>query len=89
MNTYLITGGSGFVGSRLTGALLARGDSVMILDNLSTGRLDNLRPHPDLRFWLPDTAKLRALTGWAPRRSLEEILAEVVREARDDLVSSR
>ncbi|MEU7861920.1 GDP-mannose 4,6-dehydratase [Nonomuraea sp. NPDC049141] len=48
--TYLITGGSGFVGSHLTDALIARGDSVVILDNLSTGRLANLRPHPDLRF---------------------------------------
>nr|WP_113701591.1 GDP-mannose 4,6-dehydratase [Nonomuraea lactucae] len=48
--TYLITGGSGFVGSHLADALLARGDAVMILDNLSTGRLENLRPHPDLRF---------------------------------------
>ncbi|GAA3429664.1 NAD-dependent epimerase/dehydratase family protein [Streptosporangium sandarakinum] len=49
-STYLITGGSGFVGSHLTDALLARGDSVMILDNLSTGRLDNLRAHPRLHF---------------------------------------
>ncbi|MDH2424138.1 NAD-dependent epimerase/dehydratase family protein [Sphaerisporangium sp. TRM90804] len=48
--SYLITGGSGFVGSHLTDALLARGDSVVVLDNLSTGRLANLRPHPDLRF---------------------------------------
>ncbi|MEV6859380.1 GDP-mannose 4,6-dehydratase [Streptosporangium subroseum] len=48
--TYLITGGSGFIGSHLTDALLARDDSVVILDNLSTGRLDNLRPHPNLRF---------------------------------------
>jgi UDP-glucose 4-epimerase len=49
-NTYLITGGSGFVGSHLVDALLARGDAVVVLDNLSTGRLDNLRPHPRLRF---------------------------------------
>ncbi len=41
-STYLITGGSGFVGSHLTDALLARGDSVVILDNLSTGRSANL-----------------------------------------------
>lgn len=41
-STYLITGGSGFVGSHLTDALLARGDSVVILDNLSTGRAANL-----------------------------------------------
>ncbi|GAA3201839.1 NAD-dependent epimerase/dehydratase family protein [Nonomuraea roseoviolacea] len=48
--TYLITGGSGFVGSHLTDALLARGDQVLVLDNLSTGRAANLRPHPNLRF---------------------------------------
>ncbi|MFF5109302.1 NAD-dependent epimerase/dehydratase family protein [Streptosporangium sp. NPDC000509] len=47
---YLITGGSGFIGSHLADALLARGDSVVALDNLSTGRLENLRPHPGLRF---------------------------------------
>ncbi|MEU3165464.1 NAD-dependent epimerase/dehydratase family protein [Streptosporangium sp. NPDC006930] len=47
---YLITGGSGFIGSHLADALLARGDSVIALDNLSTGRLENLRPHPGLRF---------------------------------------
>ncbi|MGN9843400.1 NAD-dependent epimerase/dehydratase family protein [Nonomuraea sp. H19] len=49
-STYLITGGSGFVGSHLADALLARGDSVVVLDNLSTGRLENLRPHTNLRF---------------------------------------
>ncbi|WP_440064066.1 NAD-dependent epimerase/dehydratase family protein [Streptosporangium sp. OZ121] len=47
---YLITGGSGFIGSHLADALLARDDSVVVLDNLSTGRLENLRPHPNLRF---------------------------------------
>jgi UDP-glucose 4-epimerase len=40
--SYLITGGSGFIGSHLTDALLARGNSVTILDNLSTGRESNL-----------------------------------------------
>ncbi|MBL8778095.1 MAG: GDP-mannose 4,6-dehydratase [Acidimicrobiales bacterium] len=39
---YLITGGSGFIGSHLTDALLARGDEVTVLDDLSTGRLENL-----------------------------------------------
>ncbi len=37
-----ITGGAGFIGSHLADALIARGDSVTILDNLSTGTLDNL-----------------------------------------------
>ncbi len=37
-----ITGGAGFIGSHLADALIARGDSVAILDNLSTGTLKNL-----------------------------------------------
>lgn len=38
----LVTGGAGFIGSNLVDALLARGDEVTIVDNLSTGRLANL-----------------------------------------------
>src|SRR5687767_2175247 len=38
----LITGGAGFVGSHLCEALLARGDEVYVLDNLSTGSIDNI-----------------------------------------------
>jgi UDP-glucose 4-epimerase len=37
-----VTGGAGFIGSNLVDALLARGDEVMVVDNLSTGRLVNL-----------------------------------------------
>ena len=39
---YLITGGAGFIGSHLADALAARGDEVLILDDLSTGRLENV-----------------------------------------------
>lgn len=39
----LVTGGAGFIGSHLARALLARGDSVAVLDNLSTGSFDNIR----------------------------------------------
>ena len=35
---YLITGGAGFIGSHLSEALVARGDSVIVVDNLSTGK---------------------------------------------------
>ena len=38
----LVTGGAGFIGSNLVDALLARGDEVTVLDNLSTGRRENL-----------------------------------------------
>src|SRR5215207_3908936 len=43
-----VTGGSGQVGSTVVDMLLARGDTVMTIDNFATGRRDNLRDHPDL-----------------------------------------
>src|ERR1700754_2042509 len=49
----LITGGAGFVGSHLAEALLARGDEVYALDNLSTGSIDNiahLKSHPKFHY---------------------------------------
>lgn len=39
---YLITGGAGFIGSHLVDALTTRGDSVLVLDDLSTGSRNNL-----------------------------------------------
>ena len=39
---YLVTGGAGFIGSHLTEALINRGNQVMVVDNLSTGNLQNL-----------------------------------------------
>ncbi len=44
MRTLLITGGAGFIGSHLAEALLARGDAVHVLDDLSTGSIGNLEP---------------------------------------------
>jgi UDP-glucose 4-epimerase len=38
----LVTGGSGFIGSNLVDALIARGDEVIVVDDLSTGRRENL-----------------------------------------------
>ena len=40
---FLITGGAGFIGSHLAERLLDRGDSVVLLDNLSTGSVENIR----------------------------------------------
>lgn len=42
MRTFLVTGGAGFIGSHIATALVERGDQVRVLDNLSTGHLDNL-----------------------------------------------
>jgi UDP-glucose 4-epimerase len=49
----LVTGGAGFIGSHLSEALLQQGCEVWALDDLSTGRLENLRSferHPHFRF---------------------------------------
>jgi len=41
-STYLVTGGAGFIGSHLCEALMLRGHAVRVLDDLSTGRYENL-----------------------------------------------
>jgi UDP-glucose 4-epimerase len=46
MALHLITGGAGFIGSSIAEALLARGDSVRILDDFSSGRRENLESLP-------------------------------------------
>ncbi|MGW0433590.1 NAD-dependent epimerase/dehydratase family protein [Micromonospora sp. NPDC003197] len=51
--TILVTGGAGFIGSHLVDALVARGDRVVVLDNLPAGRLSNLSRvagHPNFEF---------------------------------------
>lgn len=42
MALYLVTGGAGFIGSHITQALVARGDQVRILDDFSSGSMENL-----------------------------------------------
>ncbi|WP_326654246.1 NAD-dependent epimerase/dehydratase family protein [Streptomyces sp. NBC_01750] len=52
-NRVVVAGGAGFLGSHLCAALIARGVSVECLDDLSTGRLDNIAvlvDHPRFRF---------------------------------------
>ncbi|MBF0623409.1 MAG: NAD-dependent epimerase/dehydratase family protein [Magnetococcales bacterium] len=62
---YLITGGYGFIGSHLADALLARGHRVRILDDLSTGHVENVRgPHEFIRGDVGDaTAVNQAMAG--------------------------
>jgi nucleoside-diphosphate-sugar epimerase len=68
MALYLVTGGAGFIGSSIAEALLAKGESVRILDDFSSGRRENLEGLPG-RFELvegtivdPDTVT-RAMRG--------------------------
>jgi UDP-glucose 4-epimerase len=53
MSRSLITGGAGFVGSHLAEELLRRGEEVFVIDDLSTGRIDNieaLKRHPKFHY---------------------------------------
>jgi UDP-glucose 4-epimerase len=53
MARYLITGGAGFIGSHLAESLLKQGNSVTIIDDLSTGRFENIQhlvDDPNFRF---------------------------------------
>lgn len=60
---YLITGGAGFIGSHLTERLLASGHEVCVLDDLSTGSVENIskaKPHKNFKYFI-DTATNRGL----------------------------
>jgi UDP-glucose 4-epimerase len=67
MKQMLVTGGAGFIGSHLVEALLARGDSVTVVDDESTGRFENLagvREHARLKIVrgsVSDAALLRSV----------------------------
>ena len=69
----LVTGGAGFIGSHLCEALLERGCEVWALDDLSTGRLENLRSferHPQFRFLegnVTDSALVHGLVAQCDR----------------------
>ncbi|TDU81767.1 UDP-glucose 4-epimerase [Prosthecobacter fusiformis] len=65
----LITGGAGFIGSHIAQALCSRGASVVVLDNLSLGSLQNLdwkKPGDDLEFIQGDIADAALLARITP-----------------------
>ena len=47
MASYLVTGGSGFIGSHIVEYLVEKGENVRVLDNFSTGRRSNIEPFLD------------------------------------------
>lgn len=48
LGIFIVTGGAGFIGSHLADALLAAGHGVRVLDDFSTGRMENLDPRCDV-----------------------------------------
>ena len=87
MTKYLITGGAGFIGSHLVETLVARGQRVRVLDNLSTGSLANIEPFRDsvefIEGDLRDAACVRRAAECAEVIFHEGALASVSRSVQD------
>ena len=56
MPLYLVTGGAGFIGSHVVDTLVARGDSVRVVDDFSTGKRGNLSHHDEIEVVEADLA---------------------------------
>ncbi len=86
----LVTGGAGFIGSNLVDALLARGDEVTVVDDLSTGRRENLEGalangaklvEQDIR----DADAIAALAGETEPEAIFHLAAQIdVRKSVED-----
>lgn len=63
MQSILVTGGAGFIGSHTVDALLAKGFRVRVFDNLSSGKLSNLPQHAALEFVDGDIRDAQAVSS--------------------------
>ena len=52
---YIVTGGAGFIGSNIVKKLVSRGDNVTVIDNLNTGKEENLVSVKDKIVFLNDS----------------------------------
>ena len=62
---YIVTGGAGFIGSHITNTLVEKGHEVTVVDNLSSGKRENIR---NVSFeWSGDTGR-RQHYGYCPAK---------------------
>lgn len=71
MSRILVTGGAGFIGSHLCERLIARGDEVVVVDDLSTGQVDNLNQLRDSSQLTFEEASI------SDRATVERLIADV------------
>jgi UDP-N-acetylglucosamine/UDP-N-acetyl-alpha-D-glucosaminouronate 4-epimerase len=92
MAVYLITGGAGFIGSNLVDELLRRGEQVRVLDNLATGRAENLAAVGERIEWsrddIRDLEKIRPLFERADYVIHLAAIPSVPRSVEDPLTSN-
>ena len=92
MARYLVTGGAGFIGSHIVETLVRRGDSVRVLDNLSSGKKENLAAVADRIDFIegdirtPETCS--AAVKGMDHVLHEAALASVVRSVEDPLLNN-
>lgn len=81
MDTYLITGGAGFIGSHLAESLLAEGNKVIVLDNMSTGsmgNIDSFQADPNLELVIDSIMNIDVLAELVGRSDYIFHMAAVV-----------
>ena len=92
MSRYLVTGGAGFIGSHVVDALVARGEPVRVIDDLSTGRRRNIEHLNGVEFIEDDLAKPGVAShGVAGMDYIVHMAAipSIPRSVRDPLASHR
>lgn len=91
MTTYLVTGAAGFIGSNIVEELVKRGATVRALDNLSTGKLENIQPFLDqidfIEGDLADLDLLREAVSGVDYILHQGALPSVPRSVSDPLLS--
>src|SRR4051794_21437746 len=78
----LVTGGAGFIGSNVVDALLARGDEVVVIDDLSTGRESNLEGARAggaelVRADIRDSGRIAQIVGEAAPEAIFHLAAQI------------
>ncbi|GAB4546790.1 MAG: SDR family oxidoreductase [Anaerolineae bacterium] len=93
MPHYLVTGGAGFIGSHIVEALTQRGERVRVLDNLSTGRMENIAPFLDrIEFVegdLCDSQTVRQVVDGVDFVLHQAALPSVIRSVQDPIPTER